>query len=44
MTCLVCKSGNYKGDFSTEITKIVLAMAEEAYSMGAEVEVRRFVA
>lgn len=74
MTCVLCKSGNYKEDFTTvvltrddsvviikqvpalvcdqcgeyilssEITKVVLAMAEEAYSKGAEVEVRRFVA
>ena len=74
MTCVLCKSGNYKEDFTTvvltkndsvviikrvpalvcdqcgeyilsgEITKIVLAMAQEAYSKGAEVEVRRFVA
>ena len=74
MTCVLCKSGNYKEGFTTvvltkddsvviikqvpalicdqcgeyilsgKITKTVLAMAEEAYSKGAEVEVRRFVA
>jgi len=74
MTCVLCKSGIYKEDFTTvvltkndsvviikrvpalvcdqcgeyilssDIMKIVLTMAEEAYNKGAEVEVRRFVA
>ena len=74
MTCVVCKSGHYKEDFtivvltkedsaviikqvpalvcdqcgeyilSKDITKLVLAMADEAYEKGTEVEIRKFVA
>lgn len=40
MVCDQC--GEYILDGKT--TKLVLAMAEEAYSKGAEVEIRRFVA
>ena len=74
MTCVVCKSGRYKEDFTTvvltkgdstviikqvpasvcdqggeyilskDVTKLVLAMADEAYKKGTEVEIRKFVA
>ena len=40
MVCDQC--GEYILDGNT--TKLVLAMAEEAYSKGAEVEIRQFVA